>query len=79
MVECWVETFLLPRTPDWYGVGFPDAPPGDNYHKWGWQGECDVPARVKRKLEEWAQAHTWGEVEEQSFKYQGWTIKPWED
>ena len=46
----WVETYLQDRCPH----GFPlDTPPGDYYHKWGWQGETDeIPAEVLEKLEE---------------------------
>lgn len=43
----WVETYLV----DISGYGL-DSPPGDNYHKWGWQEECDIPEDVKEKLED---------------------------
>jgi hypothetical protein len=76
----WELTLILP-------VGWgqqSDVPPGDYYHRWGWQevedGEdrpAEIPADVAEKLKHWAEdslneagmKHTVGE----------WTIKAWED
>ena len=76
----WEFTLILPQ-----GWGHEsDVPPGDYYHRWGWQevedGEdrpAEIPAEVADKLKEWAEnplheagmKHTVGE----------WTIKAWED
>ncbi len=71
--NAWVETYLVP-----IGDGhYMDQPPGDNYHKWGFQGDRYIPKDVKRKLSEWAES--WTEHEEKSFTYKGWTIEPWKD
>lgn len=76
----WEFTLILPQ-----GWGHEsDAPPGDNYHRWGWQevedGEdrpSEIPADVAERMKQWAEdtmheagmKHTVGE----------WTIKAWED
>lgn len=76
----WEFTLILPQ-----GWGHEmKTPPGDYYHRWGWQevedGEdhpAEIPADVAEKLRQWAEdpmheagmKHTVGE----------WTIKTWED
>lgn len=43
----WVETYLL----DVSGWDL-EAPPGDNYFEWGWQGDTDeIPAAVREEIE----------------------------
>jgi hypothetical protein len=70
----WVETLILPK-----GDGFDmETPPGDNYHKWGWQYENGrrhrMPLRVRQALLAWANAYRNGK---KTFTVAGWTIKPW--
>lgn len=75
----WEFTLILPQ-----GLGHEsDVPPGDNYHRWGWQEveddedrPAEIPADVAEKLKQWAEdsigsgaKHSVGE----------WTIKAWED
>ena len=64
----WIETYIKDAG---YGL---DAPPGDNYLEWGWQGESDIDPEILDKLEEWALTHDEGE-----FTYKEYTIKPWKD
>lgn len=76
----WEFTMILP-----VGIGHEmDTPPGDNYHRWGWQevedGEdrpAEIPAKVAASLLRWAQ----DPMHEAGMKYTvgGWTIKAWED
>ena len=40
----WVETIIVPQG---WGHEMP-TPPGDNYHRWGWQGDGVVPKRVRK-------------------------------
>ena len=42
----WVETYLR----DVSGFGY-DEPPGDNYHRWGFQGYSVIPRPIRRALE----------------------------
>lgn len=73
----WVETYLSPK-----GDGHElDAPPGDNYGEWGWQGESeDIPDDVRNKLAKWADQWDYGTNEDDSSLTVGeWTIKPWSD
>lgn len=73
--NAWVETLILPR-----GWGYEmDSPPGDNYGKWGFQGEKKIPKAVKEKLEAWANDWIVEDAEGESFTYKGWTIKPWDE
>jgi hypothetical protein len=74
----WEYTLVLP-------VGFGhdmDTPPGDYYHRWGWQevedGEehpAEVPAAVAAKLLAWAEDPM---VEVGSKTVGEWTIRTWE-
>lgn len=76
----WEFTLILP-----VGDGhLMDAPPGDNYHRWGWQevedGEyhpAEIPAAVAEKLKQWAE----DPMSEPGMKHTvaGWTVKAWED
>lgn len=72
--EWWVETYLFP-----VGDGCEmDAPPGDNYHKWGWQHEdSKMPPRVRRRLEKWITRHAMGDTKQKQFTCDGWRVKPW--
>jgi hypothetical protein len=72
--QSWVETFLI----DLCGLGT-DCPPGDNYHKWGFQGEEKIPLKHRDALERWANRHVAGVTKGKSFTSGKWTIKPWED
>jgi len=66
----WVETYIKPS-----GDGYCfDSPPGDNYHKWGFQGEYRIPKIIKKKLANWAENHDTGK-----FKCGKFIIQPWED
>jgi hypothetical protein len=74
----WEYTIVLP-------VGFGhemDTPPGDNYHRWGWQeveeGEdqpAEVPASVAAKLQSWAEDAA-GEAGSKTVGE--WTIRTWD-
>lgn len=65
----WVETVIVPQ-----GDGhMMDEPPGDSYSAWGWQGDSDIPADVKRKFDAWI-----GDMNDGVLTYKGWTLKPWE-
>jgi hypothetical protein len=76
----WEYTIILP-----VGDGhLMDCPPGDNYHRWGWQevegGEdrpAEIPAKVAASLLRWAE----DPLHEAGMKKTagGWTIKAWED
>jgi len=46
----WIESYLAPCgfAPDF---GAEESPPGDYYHKWGWQDEGKVPAKVRSAFE----------------------------
>ena len=76
----WEFTLILPQ-----GWGHEwDVPPGDNYHRWGWQevedGEdrpAEIPADVAERLKQWAEDPMHGAGEK--YTYRGWTIKAWED
>lgn len=76
----WEFTLILP-----VGWGHEmDVPPGDNYHRWGWQevedGEdrpAEIPAEVAERLKQWAEDPMHGAGEKHT--YRGWTIKAWED
>lgn len=71
----WVETLLLPL-----GDGHHySEPPGDNYHKWGFQGESDIPERVQDRLKRWADRYIVEDTSRTRYTYQGWTIKPWDE
>lgn len=77
--EKWEYTLVLP-----HGDGcFMDEPPGDNYHRWGWQevedGEerpAEIPAEVAAKLLAWAEKNTYATAANRTIG--GWTIRAWE-
>ncbi len=70
----WVETLLLPI--GWGGEM--DAPPGDYYHQWGFQGESEVSDEVKESLQAWAWKWVYEDVDGATeFTHDGWTVKPW--
>lgn len=69
----WVETYIQP----WNGSEYMDFPPGDYYHKWGFQEETDkIPEATKEKLEDYACSYRNGKPDK--FTFDGWTIEPWE-
>lgn len=82
----WEFTLILPEGDDY----LMDSPPGDNYHRWGWQeveeGE-DRPAEISADDAEslLAAAHRFidGEVSSRNGWHvtcgNGWTIRAWED
>lgn len=73
----WEFTVILPA-----GEGYDlDAPPGDNYHRWGWQEVEDgedhpaaIPAKTAQSLLDWARD---GSGKRRTIG--GWTIRQWED
>jgi len=73
----WEFTIILPA-----GEGHHmETPPGDNYHRWGWQEVEDgedhpavIPANVAKLLLDWATDCDEGEA-----TYGGWTAKMWKD
>lgn len=73
----WIETYLLSN-------GEHDAPPGDNYHWWGWQHDerddvgipdPSIPANAVKAFE--AYINSWDRADELTID--GWTIKEWRD
>lgn len=70
----WSETYIRPRG---FGVGL-SRPPGDNYHKWGFQGECKIPKAIKEMLEQWIERWYDELVDAKQYTYMGWTVKPWD-
>jgi len=62
--DAWVETYLKDISD--YGR---DSPPGDEYHKWGFQGDRRIPREVKEKLED---AIFQGK---DGFSCKGWTLR----
>jgi hypothetical protein len=71
----WIETYLAPL-----GDGhLMDRPPGDNYRRWGWQGEGTVPADVRRRLELWIHRHMAEMTPQTQFTWKGYRVKPWEE
>lgn len=72
----WVETLILPKG---YGAEM-DAPPGDYYSKWEWQGECRyMPRKVRAVFLCWANNWLMGKRVGGKRTVAGWTIKPWKD
>jgi hypothetical protein len=73
----WEFTIILPA-----GEGHHmETPPGDNYHRWGWQEVEDgedhpavIPANVAKLLLDWATDCDEGEA-----TFGGWTVRMWED
>lgn len=61
---------------DWYPRGELDSPPGDYYHEWGWQNECQIPEKTKKLFEEWIYSPESYE-ENASLSEGSHTIKPW--
>lgn len=77
----WEFTIILP-----VGIGSEmDTPPGDNYHRWGWQevedGEdrpAEIPVKAAERLAAWAERFLSGEAEQKKLTAAGWTIKAWD-
>jgi hypothetical protein len=73
----WEYTIILPA-----GEGHHmETPPGDNYHRWGWQEVEDgedhpavIPANVAKLILDWATDCDEGEA-----TYGGWTAQMWKD
>lgn len=70
----WIETYIQ-NVSEW-GL---DSPPGDNYHKWGFQGESRIPKEIKEKLEDWVLDLVLDLTSEPEFTYKGYTIQAWKD
>lgn len=65
----WIETYLE-STSDAFGDD--DGPPGDYYHRWGWQKECKLPRSVRKAFDEFLARRSAGE---KTFSIQGYTIR----
>jgi hypothetical protein len=73
----WEYTIILPA-----GEGYHmDTPPGDNYHRWGWQEVEDgedhpavIPANVAKLILDWAT-----DCDEGNAAFGGWTVRMWND
>lgn len=80
----WEETYLIN-----IGWGENLAPPGDNYHWWGWQydGEDegqgvphpDLPVEIVQAFEKWAHNWTFRHHQEKELRIGEWAITPWRD
>ncbi len=70
--SAWVLTYVAPAGD---GCHF-DSPPGDCYHEWGWQDECEIPEKTKKLFEEWIYSPESYE-ENASLSEGSHTIKPW--
>jgi hypothetical protein len=68
----WVETFIADISEWCMG-----SPPGDNYHQWGFQGDCELPEDVKEKFAEWVYHPR--HIHEKSYTVGDYTIKRWDD
>ena len=73
LATVWCETYIR-MDSDWCDL---DKPPGDYYHKWGWQGGCKIPKAVREKLEDYACSYRNGKAA--SLTVGKWTIQPWEE
>lgn len=71
LATVWCETYIR---NDSDGL---ERPPGDYYHKWGWQGECKIPKAVRDKLEDYALSYRAGKLGKR--RVGKWTIMPWEE
>lgn len=78
----WEFTLILPNIGN--GGLLLDSPPGDYYHRWGWQeveeGEdvpSEIPTGIAEDLRNWA-GNT-GRWAGGRFTFGEWTIKAWED
>ena len=73
----WEFTIILPA-----GEGHHmETPPGDSYHRWGWQEVEDgedhpavIPANVAKLILDWAT-----DCDEGQATYGGWTVRRWKD
>ena len=71
-----VETYIQ----RWKGSDWLTAPPGDFYHRWGFQGECnDIPEATKEKLEAWIRSYRPGKDVPSLFEDGNWAAEIWED
>jgi hypothetical protein len=77
----WIETYIAPQGEALY-YDF-ESPPGDNYHKWGWENdwpeegyESPVPADVREKFEEYINGDH-GDVPR--VEYKGYILQKWDD
>lgn len=70
----WVETYVQA----WEGSEYYSQPPGDEYHRWGWQKDgAKIPAKTREKLEDWACSYLEGQ--QGSLTIGQWTTKPWSE
>lgn len=70
----WVETYIKKSGLAWEFDY--DSPPGDNYHRWGWQrdGNLRISKRDRKAMEDWIEANYSG-----TFTVGRYTVKVWED
>jgi hypothetical protein len=70
----WVETYIAPvgLAETW------DSPPGDNYSKWGFQGEQRLPVTIRRRFRRFVERYLCGSGEKQ-LTVGTWRIEPWKD
>ena len=89
------EAAPLPVPWEWtylYNIGCLSSPPGDNYHRWGWQEVPedaddadlealpeDIPAEVADKLAELITDFCCGALDASALEYCGYRATPWED
>lgn len=70
----WVETYIAQRSDM---AGYMDTPPGDNYHKWGFQDDTDeIPADARETMEDYIVAHQF-DTDFAPFVCGNWTVTRW--
>lgn len=67
----WVETYIHDKSGD--GIG---SPPGDNYHKWGWQGDARIPSRIKARITKYIEEN-WPKITKPK-RFGAFTVRKWE-
>lgn len=67
----WVETYILDKSG--HGIGHP---PGDNYHKWGWQGDARIPAKIKAHITTYIEEN-WPTIKRPK-RFGAFTVRKWE-
>jgi len=68
----WVETYIQQRNNGWNM----NEPPGDCYHQWGFQGECELPAETKEKMEDVIQDWDYDENAD-GVEIDGYIVRAW--
>lgn len=73
----WEYTYLLPIN----GGEMLDGPPGDCYHRWGWQeddDEMEIPKKIKQKCEKWAEKYVMDKTKKERKEFdKDWVIRAW--